>query len=369
VRDTLGHDGAVPARRAPTRRENADLDDARRRYRHALAPEDRDRLPFYSALLDRLEADPVALALLAGVRVEQRNPMLVLAALHLAALRGHRTLGPIYAAARRGRLRDPAAASEAVLTVLRAEPGVVAGELGRATQTNEPGRSAVLQAVVRDLAGPATSLAVVDVGSSAGINLAFDLFTVRARDDGDPLALVCRDEGDVDRTTPLPRVGARVGIDPNPLDLARADDRDWLKACLWPEERRRHERFDAVIAAHPSWPRTVVLTGTVLERLDEAIELGRDDDLVVVVNTWSAFYFTPGERRGYYERLRTLSASANVAWVSIESTLVAWPGLEVDDTGRRRGASQVVVLRPGESPVRWGWCHAHGRWVERLTRR
>lgn len=345
-----------------------DVDDARTRYRFALAPEDRDRLPFYSALLDRLEADELALTLLASVRAEQRNPMLVLAALHLAALRGHDDLGPLYDAARHGRITDPNGASDFVLEVLRREPELVSAELGRSTQTNEPGRSAVLQAVVRDLAAPDASIALVDVGSSAGINLAFDYFPVRALDDGDPLTLVCRDEGDVDRATPLAHVGARVGIDPHPLDLAREDDRAWLKACLWPEERRRHERFDAVVTRYPSWPRPVVLTGTALERLDEAIDLGRDEDLVVVVNTWSAFYFTPDERRAYYERLREVSASAKVAWVSIESTLVAWPGLDGGVTSHRRGASQVVVLRPGGSPVRWGWCHAHGRWVERLTR-
>ncbi len=348
--------------------ESLDLDDARRRYHFALAPEDLDRLPFYSALLARLEGDDTALALLASVRAEQRNPMLVLAALQRAALLGHPVLAPIYDLVRHGVPTDPGVAADAVLEVVRRDPAVVGEQLWRSTQTNEPGRSAVLQAVVRDLVEPGQTMAVIDVGASAGINLFFDRFAVRARDDGDPLTLVCVDEGAVDRDAPLPSVGARVGIDPSPLDLGDDDDRLWLKACLWPEERRRHERFDAIVERYRTWPSTTLLEGGALERLEDALELSDDDDVRVVVNTWSAFYFSEPERRAYYEALRALGATSNVAWVSIESTLVAWPGLEeVTDEGHR-GASQVVTARPGEAPVRWGWCHPHGRWVERLSR-
>src|SRR5580692_10253598 len=95
-----------------------DLEDARRRYHFSFTREDHDRLPFYSALMIALEQDLVAQELLAGVRVEQRNPMLVLASLHLAALRGHPVLTGIYSDARHGVLRDPAASARDVVNVL-----------------------------------------------------------------------------------------------------------------------------------------------------------------------------------------------------------------------------------------------------------
>ncbi len=345
-----------------------DLDDARKRYRFALAEEDRERLPFYDALLHELEADALALELLAGVRAEQRNPMLVLAALHLAALRGHPGLAPTYDAARHGALDDPAAAARAVLAVLHESPEVVRGELWRSTQTNEPGRSAILQAVVADLAGrPPVEVNVVEVGTSAGINLGFDQFPVRVRDDGNPLTLVCEDLVPVDRRGPLPEVRARVGIDPRPLSLGRDDDRLWLKACLWPEQRRRHERFDAVVAAYPTWPPATILTGSALERLEDAFALGDADVMTIVFNTWVAFYFSPDERDAYFAEMTWRCASTNTAWVSIESTLVEWPGVAADAAAHHRGASQVVVTRPGGAPLHWGWCHAHGRWLERTA--
>jgi hypothetical protein len=294
--------------------------------------------------------------------------MLILAALHLAALRGHPELGPFYEFARNGQLDDPDGAARVVLEVLHDAPGLVREELWRSTQTNEPGRSAVIQAVVGDLVvGDSAPINVIDVGTSAGINLHFDQFPVRQRDEGNPLTLVCEDRTPIDRSSPLPRVISRVGIDPHPLDLERSDDRLWLKACLWPEERRRHERFDAIVVARRSWPTTTILKGRALERLDDALGLAEPTAMTVVMDTWAAFYFTPQERLDYYAKLSQTCTVDNVAWISIESPLTQWPGLEVDVQARRRGAAQVVLTRPGSSPKRWGWCHAHGRWLEQIT--
>jgi len=348
--------------------EAPDLDDARKRYHFALAPEDYERMPFYSALLHELESDALALELLAGVRREQRNPMLVLAVLQLAGLRGHPTLGPIYDGARHGRLGDPQGAAHDVLLVVHDTPELVRDELWRSTQTNEPGRSAVLQVLIADLVGDSVeAIDIIEVGTSAGINLCFDQFPVRAKDDGNPLTLICQDLTPIDRSRRMPVVNSRVGIDPHPLDLANIDDRLWLKACLWPEERRRHDRFDAIVAARPTWPGVTELTGSALERLDDAFDRSDVNTLTVVFNTWVAFYFTPDEQREYFDDLTRRCREGNVAWLSVESTMVSWPGVIADDEARHSGASQIVMTRPGSSPTHWGWCHAHGRWLEHTT--
>lgn len=347
--------------------EALDLDDARKRYHFALAPEDYERLPFYTALLREFENDTLALELLAGVRAEQRNPMLVLASLHLAALSGHEVLGPIYDDARHGVLEDPEEAARRVIDVVRSDPHIVRDQLWRATQTNEPGRSAVIQAVIGDLGRDLNEINLLDVGASAGINLWFDQFPVRATDDRRPLTLVCEDLTPIDRSRPLPNVRSRVGIDPQPLDLDDEHDRLWLKACLWPEQRRRHERFDAIVDAHRSWPHVTMLTGSAMECIGDAFALCDPDVMTVVMNTWSAFYFGPDERNAYFAELSRRCAEGNVAWISMESTMVKWPGVAVDEAAHHRAASQVVLVRPKSSPVVWGWCHAHGRWLEQTT--
>jgi len=318
--------------------------------------------------MNALEMDLVAQELLAGVRAEQRNPMLVLATLHLAALRGHPVLTPIYLDARHGLLSDHAKAAHDVIEVLNAEPELVRAELHRSTQTNEPGRSAVFQAIVAVLAQRRhPSINVVDVGTSAGINLHFDQFPVRARDDGRALTLICRDETPVDRSRPLPEVHSRVGIDPSPLDLADRDDRLWLQACLWPEEPRRMDRLDAVIAQRHSWPATTVLRGTAAQRLGDAIALSDPSSLTVVLNSYVAAYLSEADQRTYFEDMVERCAQGNVAWISLESPyMVNWPTSSRSSDDAKSGATQVLVTLPGQAPREWGWCHHHGLWT-RLT--
>jgi hypothetical protein len=342
-----------------------DLEDARRRYHVSFTPEDHSRLPFYSALIIALESDVVAQELLAGVRVEQRNPMLVLASLHLAALRGHPVLTPIYSDARHGVLGDPAAAARDVVNVLNAEPALVRDELHRSTQTNEPGRSAVFQAVIALIATRGfASINIVDVGTSAGINLHFDQFPVRESDDDNPLTLVCRDEVPVDRSLPLPDVVSRVGIDPSPLDLSVDDDRLWLEACLWPEEPRRLDRLEAIIAQRPTWPPTTVLRGTAAECLGDAIALGDPSSLTVVLNSYVVAYFPEADQQAYFEDMSERCAKGNVAWISLESPfMVQWPTSVRSSEGAKSGGTQVLVTLPGATPSDWGWCHHHGLWT------
>ena len=295
-----------------------DLEDARRRYHYSFTREDHDRLPFYSALMTSLENDLVAQELLAGIRVEQRNPMLVLASLHLAALRGHPVLTPIYRAARDGSMTDPTDAARQVLAVVNAEPELVRAELHRSTQTNEPGRSAVFQGVIALIAQRGhPRINLIDVGTSAGINLYFDQFPVRERDDANPLTLVCHDETPIDRTLALPDVATRVGIDPSPLNLSVDDDRLWLRACLWPEEPRRLARLDAIIERRRFWPETTVLRGTAAERLEDAIALGDPTSLTVVINSYVAAYFSEEDQTAYFEDMVDKCAHGNVAWISL----------------------------------------------------
>jgi len=342
-----------------------DLEDAKRRYHFAFTREDHERLPFYSALMTALEEDQTALALLASVRVEQRNPMLILAALHLAALNNHPILGPIYLDARHGRLGDSVGAAQQVVAVVQDEPGLVINELHRSTQTNEPGRSAVFQAVIAHMAhGRSDVVNVIDVGTSAGINLYFDQFPVRRVDDDDPLTLVCQDETPVGRTVPLPRVASRVGIDPSPLDLGNADDRRWLQACLWPEEPRRLARLDAIIKARPVWPTTTILKGTAHERLGDALDSVDDAHLTVVMNSYVAGYFSEADQMSYFEEMTRRCATGNVAWLSLESPfMVQWPTSSRSSELARKGATQVLVTLPRETPAEWGWCHHHGHWL------
>jgi hypothetical protein len=291
--------------------------------------------------------------------------MLILASLHLAALKGHPVLAPIYSRARAGQLDDPLVAAAEVLGVLNEEPDMVRAELHRSTQTNEPGRSAVFQAVIALIANRGHRVInIVDVGTSAGINLYFDQFPVRTHDDENPLTLVCRDDSPIDRSLPLPNVVSRIGVDPSPLDLSVADDRLWLQACYWPEEPRRMARLDAILAARPSWSTTTVLRGTAKERLGDALALCDPSVLTVVVNSYALGYFSESDQAEFFDEMTQRCRNGNVAWISLESPFVVrWATSITTSDEARKGGTQILVTLPGGAPTQWGWCQHHGLWM------
>lgn len=343
-----------------------DLEDARARYGWALTLEDQKRLPFYAGLVVAFQDDETALMLLAEVRTDQRNPMLILAALHYLALEGHRDLGPLYDDVRHDHFRPVDEMVAQVVSVLHTDADLVRAQMHRSTQTNEPGRSAILRAVLPFAVPGASRVNLVDIGTSAGINLFLDHYPVATEDNDNPLTLVCADTGPVDRTLRLPQIATRIGVDLNPLDLANPEDQRWLEACVWPEERRRFERLDAIMNARASWPAVTILQGDALDRLDDALALGEPDTTTVVINTWFAAYLSPDAQATYHDRLVERCSTGKVAWISVELPVaVAWPVPAGTTASPQSGATQVIVTRPGGVPAHFGWCHHHGRWLIR----
>jgi hypothetical protein len=335
------------------------------RYRHSLAPEDARRVPRYAALLGALADSDPALELLFAVPVEQRNPMVILAILHYLALSGDATLAPLYRDLGTPHAPAPDEFAAAVVGYLEAHPQRLRAQLHRTTQTNEVGRSAVLRAVLRELRRRGLERThLLDVGSSAGLNLYLDHYPVSAVPVADPLTLVCESLTDADRPGELPAIGRRVGIDLHPLRLTDPEDARWLRACLWPEDPERLARLERIEALAPSWPPLTLLAGSVMDRLDEALAL-TDDGPLVVLHTWAAAYFPEPVQVAFAARLRELVAARELFWVSVEWPR-AVPGLALPSPltpEPRPGACQLVVAEAGDAPRDWGWSHAHGRWL------
>ncbi|MFZ1063273.1 MAG: DUF2332 domain-containing protein [Acidimicrobiales bacterium] len=330
-------------------------------YRLALSPEDRERLPYYSALVDALAQCDVALELLVETRPEQRNPMLVLAALHYHALIGDDELAPLYHDLQE---RSPADFASSVCAVLERRPSLVREQLHRSTQTNEPGRSAVLGSVLRELNERGVSdVHLIDVGTSMGLNLYPDFYRVND-DPGDGVALTTEHLDSTGSSTPMARIHQRIGIDRHPLDPANPDDVLWLRACLWPEQPERADRLDEILRAMAHWPPATRLEGTALERIDEALERCTPDAVPLVFHSWVAAYFTPEEQVRWRERIMS-HVRERALWIYFEHPW-AVKGLEppaAPSAAPRRGATQIVVCEVGADPAHWGWAHAHGRWI------
>ncbi|NLA34440.1 MAG: DUF2332 domain-containing protein, partial [Actinobacteria bacterium] len=289
-------------------------------------------LPLYHRLCLEAAHDVALLDQVLTAAPGQWRPNLLLAALHDLVLqfpdeplaRWYPTVGG-----------DPTRSGDLMADVhamIAAHPEPFAEMLrGRSTQTNEVNRTALYPPSLGALGHLLTGrdqrasliergVAWVEIGASAGLNLAFDDYRIaydgldRTIGDGSStVRLRCEARGDLDAMrdavdfgTQLP-IASRIGLDIAPVDLDDAADRRWLKACIWPEQLVRHERFDAAadhVAALRREGAIEIVRDVAVDGLFEVIEValdaaeanGFDDSVVVVINSWVMTYL-PTERR------------------------------------------------------------------------
>ena len=249
--------------------------------------------PLYAHLCQQIAEDPALLSLAESVPDGRQAPNLLLAAVqYLLERDGEHRLARYYPSL----TDDPRPPDDDCYPAFRAFCFGRADALEpllehRRTQTNSVRRSAVLYPalahVAADSSGP---LALVELGPSAGLNLAFD----RYRYDYDGRVVGATDapvtiESELRGGTPPlpddpPAIHSRVGIDLHPLDVTDPDDVDWLRALVWPAHTERRALLDGALAATRDDPPRLV-EGDLLEDLPAVLDSIPDDVPVCVCNT------------------------------------------------------------------------------------
>jgi hypothetical protein len=148
----------------------------------------------------------------------------------------------------------------------------------RITNTNEVGRSAMLHPGFRML--PGGPLHLIEIGPSAGLNMIWDRYGVRYMKDGAvaasiapdaPMVIDCEARGDkLPPTGPTPLVASRVGLELNPVDLSKPEDRDWLRALMWPDQIPRLLRLERAIDLFEK-VNPPILTGDAITLMPDAL--------------------------------------------------------------------------------------------------
>lgn len=253
--------------------------------------------PRYAALASAVADDPALLHFLAGLPRGKRQPNLLFAALQFL----------------HGRAPD---VDELPVWVLDDAERLAAVMLARATQTNEPARCGALLPVLATLPGP---LALIEVGASAGLCLYPDRYgyDYDGRQVGapSPVHVHVTTSGGGPVPDRLPEVAARIGIDLNPLDPTDADDRAWLRALVWPGPAAadRLARLDAAADVARRDPARM-LTGHLLDRLPDALDLVPEASTAVVFHTAVLPYVPSAERARFAALVRDLP----VRWIAQE---------------------------------------------------
>lgn len=320
--------------------------------------------PLYERLSHGVAADESLRAFAGRVRRGQPPANILFAAVHFLLLRGavhplrgfYRNLGGMEQGDPFPAFRNFVEAQRDALAPLIAK---------RITNTNEVARSALLAPAFRALAQEAGEpLHLIEIGPSAGLNLIWDSYAVHYRRDKELFALNAPDTGLILECElrgkalpplgPAPRVASRIGLERNPVDLADPDQRDWLRALVWPDQVERFERLEkALLLIARQTPE--ILAGDALEVLPETLAAPPPQEPVCVYHTMVTYQFTEDMREAF-EAILILASLRRPVWRL---------SLEGSPDGENR--LTVVAYRSGtRSERQLARCHPHGEWLEWL---
>lgn len=321
----------------------------------------RDSSLFYAKLASRVADDPEMLALAAHAQPHQPPMNLLFGAAHYLLLGGIDDPLALFFA---DLVRKPNTHDDPypIFRIFCLEHSAQMVELisTRRVQTNEVARCALLlpafEWIARRVGQP---FALVEVGSSAGLNLNWDRYAyaygegVMCGDMESPVRLTCELRGERKPVLPetLPRIFSRVGIDLNPNDVFDDDAMLWLRALVWPEQLDRAERLQRAIELARQFPPRV-LQGDALTLTPHVLREIPSDVPSVLFHSFVLNQIPVAARKAYAVLLREQSRGRMVFDVAIEPDV--WPARLTLTTWRDDREKQETLAI----------CDHHGRWLE-----
>jgi hypothetical protein len=275
----------------------------------------------YGALLATM-ADDVAAGGLAGriLGTYAGDPasavlsLRLLGGVHRLVLQGRAPgLAPYYDTV--GGDQPPTAAWPAFQEVLEEHERELVGLLDQAPQTNEVGRATALVGGLHHIAAThGSSVRLVEIGASAGLNLWADRFRVEQEDGRhvagpaeSPVTLTRAWLGALPPGRVRPEVVERSGCDLAPLDPRTDEGRLRLRSYVWPDQPDRWQRLQGALEVAAEQPFLVEPAGAAdfLDRLEL-----RTGATTVVWHSVMWQYLPDDEKRRVTDRLNHLGAAA-----------------------------------------------------------
>jgi hypothetical protein len=344
----------------------------------------------YAAICRGVAESPEIIDLIAQAPEAQRRPNLLLAAVHYLLLSGtpHPLAAHYDSVASWLKQSDPPTPTNDVVTdftdfCLEHRDELIGLIASRSTQTNEVGRcTGLLPALhhIAALASPIHQLSLLDLGTSAGLNLLFDRYhySYHSRSDRTPLEagpadspvqLDCNVGGDLYNLPGLtaPTIVQRAGLDLSPIDPTSEDGALWLLACQWPDNLARFSRVSGAIEvarAESEPPR--LHQGDVVDDVARVVATFSPDVPLVVFHSWVAAYLTKEKQRDLVSVIRELQDRRPLHYLYAEAPfetrgLPTPPPPQPTETADL--ATALVYIAPNAEPKRLADMHPHGRSV------
>jgi hypothetical protein len=248
----------------------------------------------------------------------------------------------------------------AVANALEAHGDFILGRLASAPQTNEVRRSAALLPGFLAIAALAQKpLRLLEVGASAGLNLHWDRYAYRLGTSawGDPSSSVHLQP---DWTGPAPlvapiEIAERAGCDLNPLDPARAEDRQRLLSYIWADQFDRLDRTRAALSIAAETDLKVARADAVIW-LSEQLASSSHGVATVIYHS-IAWQYLPEAARAKGDAL----VVATGARATRDAPLFR---LAMEADGNSDGAALTLQSWPTGETRSLGRTDFHGRWVK-----
>jgi hypothetical protein len=347
----------------------ASIDVLAERFRNFATTSTATRAPLYSQLSASVAEDTDLLRLLQAAPEPQQIPVLLFAGVHFMLLEGHRSpLVEHYPNLSTGTPSGDAS------TLFRSFALDHADELTglistRHTQTNEVGRCAQFVPPLGLLAAEVGTLAHVDVGTSAGLNLLLPRYSYEYEPGGtvggpSAVHLRCATRGAVPVPAEMPAIAASIGLDLMPIDVLDDDEVRWLEACVWPDQADRFARLVAAIELARSAPPDVRQGDAVADLASVVREAGAHGH-PVVTNSWVLNYLPDDVRASYVGELDRIGTEQDVSWIIAEAPAQT-PGLPVVTTDPPEEVTVVSLVRwrgGVRTSRRLATTHPHGYWL------
>ncbi|MEH3159005.1 MAG: DUF2332 domain-containing protein [Sphingomonas taxi] len=286
-------------------------------------------------------------------------PLRLIGGLHALVLAG---AAPALAEVFAGRVTDPAAIGAVLADTLRDHDEALYPWLDGPPQTNEPGRSGALMAGLLAVAarfGP--RLEILEIGSSAGLNLLIDRYRIdlggTVVGPADAGVTIVPDW----RGPPPPAVDLRIesvrGCDVAPMDATDPAVERRLAAYIWAEAPERLARVRGAIAMLRERPVDLVAADAA-DWVEARLAEPQAEGMVRVLMHSVVWQYLP---EPVAERIRVAMAAAGAR--ADAARPLAWVAMEPD----RSLGHQAIRVRgwPGDT----GWqviatAHAHAAWID-----
>jgi hypothetical protein len=204
-------------------------------------------------------------------------------------------------------------------------------------------------------------LDIVEIGTSAGLNLNFDRFHYRygASEWGDPASPVRLSPELRGKLPPLDgtlAVSARSGCDIAPVDLSSKAARLRLRCFIWADQTARLRRLDAAIGLALAAPVNLVQADAatfVRQKLAE-----RSDAAAFVMFHSAMWDYMPHSKQDAIE-----AAIRDAGAVATRRSPLAWLSVEPLAAGAPHAVLRLTIW-PGGETRQLADCDYHGRWID-----